>query len=388
MSEAFSPVSLLETDSQLTDEERALRDNIKRFVGEKILPNIADWYERGYFELDLVKELAELGLFGMSLTGYGGGGASPRASGIALRELEAGDSGLRSFVSVQSSLTMFAIWRFGSEEQKNTWLPEMAKGTKLGCFGLTEPDAGSDPASMKTKAVRKGADWEISGSYMWIPNGTIADIALIWAQTEDGIRGFLVPSDSPGFSATDISAKSSMRASITSQLFLDQVKVPDDFRLAEAEGLKCALACLSEARMGITFGVTGAARACLESALEYAQERKVFNKPLSSLALTQDKLVNMATLLGNAELVAFYLADQKEAGRITPAQISYGKRNNVAAAREIARESRTILGANGISLSYPPIRHMANLESVYTYEGTHEIHTLVLGQKLTGHSAF
>ena len=383
-----SPVSLLDTEAELTDEECQLRDSVKRFVAEQVLPNIAEWYDKGYFELDLVKEMASLGIFGMTLDGYGGGNATPRAYGIALRELEAGDSGLRSFASVQSSLTMSGIYMLGSEEQKNEWLQPMAAGKVLGCFGLTEPEAGSDPAQMKTKATKKGGDWEISGTKTWITNGSIANIAMIWAQTEDGIKGFLVPTDSKGFSATNISDKASMRASITSELSLNQVKIPDEFRLPEANGLKAALACLSEARFGICFGVIGAARSCLESALHYSQTRKVFDNPLSALALTQDKLVNMATLLGNAELVAMHLAKLKEVGQITHAHISYGKRNNVSAAREIARESRTILGANGISLSYPPIRHMANLESVYTYEGTHEIHTLILGKKLTGHSAF
>lgn len=383
-----SSVSLLDTDSYLTDEELLLRDNVKSFVDSRVLPNIAEWYEKGYFELDLVKEIAALGIFGLTLDGYGGGGGHPRAYGIAMKELEAGDSGLRSFVSVQSSLTMNGIYKFGSEEQKNTWLPKMATGETLGCFGLTEPEAGSNPSNMTTKAVSKNGDWEISGTKTWITNGSVADIALIWAQTDDGIKGFLIPTNSKGFLATDITAKSSMRASITSELSLNQVKIPDEFRLPEANGLKAALMCLSEARFGICFGVLGAGRACLESALEYSKTREVFDRPLASLALTQDKLVNMATLLGNAELVALHLSHLKQEKKITPAHISYGKRNNVAAAREIARESRSILGANGISLAYPPIRHMANLESVYTYEGTHEVHTLVLGQKLTGYSAF
>ncbi len=384
---------LLDIDDILSEEEILLRDSVRGFVEDKILPNIASWYEAGRFELDLVKDLANLGIFGMTLDGYGGGGARARAYGIALRELEAGDSGLRSFVSVQSSLTMNGIYMFGSEEQKNEWLPKMASGDALGCFGLTEPDAGSNPAAMKTNAVQKGGDWEINGVKTWITNGSISDVALVWAQTEEtnstgGIRGFLVPTDSKGFSATDISEKASMRASITSEISLNGVLVPDEFRLPEATGLKAALSCLSEARFGICFGAVGAARSCLETAIDYSQTREVFAKPLAALALTQDKLVNMATLYSNAGLVAMHLAALKESGKATPAHISYGKRNNVAAAREIAREARSVLGANGISLAYPPIRHMANLESVYTYEGTHEIHTLVLGQKLTGHSAF
>ena len=386
-------LDILDLDADLSEEEILLRDTVRRFVDDRILPNIADWYDRGYFEMDLVPEMAKLGVFGMTMKGYGGGEADPRAYGIALRELEAGDSGIRSFISVQSSLSMFAIYNLGSEEQKNEWLPQMAAGTKLGCYGLTEPDAGSNPSSMRTFAKqkggkKKGSDWEISGTKMWITNGTVADLAVIWAQTDEGIRGFIVPTDSKGFTANEVKQKMSMRVSLTAELSLDQVVVPESMRLPKAAGLGSALSCLTEARFGIAFGSVGSAMACLEAALDYAQEREVFDKPLASLALTQEKFADMVTHLGNAWLVAMRLARLKAENRLTHIQVSYAKRNNVAAAREVARTARSILGANGISLAYPPARHMANLESVYTYEGTHEIHTLVLGQHLTGHSAF
>ena len=379
-------------DGDLSDEERLLRDTVRGFVEARVLPDIAQNFEEGRFDLGLVKEMAKLGLFGMHLEGYGCAGAGPMAYGIACRELEAGDSGLRSFLSVQGSLSMTAIRKFGSEEHCEEFLPAMAAGETLGCFGLTEPDAGSDPASMRTNAKQDGgkvgSDWLLNGTKLWITNGSIADVAVIWAMTEDGVRGFLVPTDAEGFEARDIPRKASMRASITSELTLQDVRVPDGMRLPAAMGLRAPLSCLSEARFGIVFGAAGAARACFEAALEYAGERKQFGQPISSYQLTQEKLVNMLTLLNNSHLIAMQLAKLKAKGDLSPAQVSYGKRHNVAAALEIARTARSIMGANGISLDYPPARHMANLESVYTYEGTHEIHTLILGQAITGQSAF
>ena len=375
-------------DVDLSDEDRLLRDTVRAFVETRVLPDIARNFEEAKFDLGLVKEMAGLGLFGMHLEGYGCAGAEPMAYGIVCRELEAGDSGLRSFLSVQGSLSMTAIRMFGSEEHCEEFLPAMAAGEKLGCFGLTEPDAGSDPASMRTTARQSGGDWLLNGTKLWITNGSIADIAVIWAMTEDGVRGFLVPTDSAGFEARDIARKASMRASITSELTLSDVRVPEGMRLPGAVGLRAPLSCLSEARFGIVFGATGAARACLTAALEYANDRKQFAKPISSFQLTQEKLVNMLTLLTNSSLIATQLAKLKARGDLSPAQVSYGKRHNVGAALEIARTARSIMGANGISFDYPPARHMANLESVYTYEGTHEIHTLILGQAITGESAF
>ena len=375
-------------DVDLSDEDRLLRDTVRAFVESRVLPDIARNFEEAKFDLGLVKEMAGLGLFGMHLEGYGCAGAEPMAYGIVCRELEAGDSGLRSFLSVQGSLSMTAIRMFGSEEHCEEFLPAMVAGEKLGCFGLTEPDAGSDPASMRTTARQSGGDWLLNGTKLWITNGSIADIAVIWAMTEDGVRGFLVPTDSAGFEARDIARKASMRASITSELTLSDVRVPEGMRLPGAVGLRAPLSCLSEARFGIVFGATGAARACLTAALEYANDRKQFAKPISSFQLTQEKLVNMLTLLTNSSLIATQLAKLKARGDLSPAQVSYGKRHNVGAALEIARTARSIMGANGISLDYPPARHMANLESVYTYEGTHEIHTLILGQAITGESAF
>ena len=379
---------LLGIDATLTDEERTWSDTVRQFVTAKVLPEIGQNFDQGRFDRALVPELAKLGVFGMQLEGYGCAGAAPVAYGLACRELEAGDSSLRSFVSVQGSLAMFAIWRFGSQEQKEEWLPAMAAGEQLGCFGLTEPDAGSDPASMRTFAKRVGDDWVLNGSKLWITNGTIADVAVVWAQTDDGVQGFLVATDAPGFEAHDIPRKASMRASITSGLNFTDVRVPESRRLPQAAGLRGPLSCLSEARFGIVFGAVGAARACLEAAVGYARERVQFGKPIGAFQLTQAKLADMLTLLTNSSLVAMHLGRLKEAQGLSPAQISYGKRHNVAAALEVARTARGVLGANGISLDYPPMRHAANLESVITYEGTHEVHTLVLGQQLTGHSAF
>jgi glutaryl-CoA dehydrogenase len=324
----------------------------------------------------------------MHLEGYGCAGASATAYGIVCQELEAGDSGLRSFVSVQGSLAMFAIWRFGSEEQKQEWLPRMAAGEAVGCFGLTEPDAGSDPGSMRTTAKRDGGDWVLNGTKMWITNGSLADVAVVWARTEDGIRGFLVPRDTPGFTTQDIHQKMSLRASVTSELILDDVRLPAAAQLPEAEGLRAPLACLSEARFGIVFGAVGAARACYEAALEYAGSRVQFGKPIAAFQLTQAKLAQMLLKVNQGALLALHLGRMKDAGKLRPEHVSFGKLANVNAALEVCREARQVLGANGITLEYPVIRHMNNLESVVTYEGTAEVHALVLGQALTGHSAY
>ncbi|MYT70813.1 MULTISPECIES: acyl-CoA dehydrogenase family protein [unclassified Streptomyces] len=388
---ALDPVDPLNLEALLTDEERAVRDTVRQYLDDKVEPHIADWFESG--ELpdlpELAREFGKMGLLGMHLEGYGCAGTSARAYGIACRELEATDSGLRSFVSVQGSLAMFAIHRFGSEEQKQEWLPKMAAGEAIGCFGLTEPDHGSDPASMTTRARRDGDDWVLDGRKMWITNGSVAAVAVVWAQTEDGVRGFVVPTDSPGFSAPLIKHKMSLRASVTSELVLDGVRLPASAQLPEARGVGAPLTCLNEARYGIVWGVTGAARSAWRSARDYALQREQFGKPIAGFQLTQQKLVDMALELHKATLTALHLSALKdsEAG-VHPAQISFGKLNNVREAIEICRTARTILGANGISLEYPVIRHANNLESVLTYEGTTEMHTLALGQALTGLAAF
>jgi glutaryl-CoA dehydrogenase len=386
MAPGVDPVDILDIDHELTDEERAIRDAVRAFVRTEILPGIGDWFEAGEFPREIGKGLADLGLLGMHLTGYECAGANAVSYGLACLELEAGDSGFRSFVSVQGSLCMFPIWKFGSEEQKQTYLPSMARGELIGCFGLTEPDFGSDPGNMRSSARRDGSDWVLSGTKMWITNGGIADLAIVWAQTDDGIRGFIVPTDSPGFSTKDIHRKLSLRASVTSELVLDEVRVPAEAVLPEAVGLKGPLACLSEARFGIVWGALGAARACYESALEYAKARVQWGKPIAGFQLTQEKLANMALELNLGTLLALHLGWMKDEGRIRPEHISFGKLNNVREALKIAREARTILGASGITLEYPVIRH--NLESVLTYEGTSEIHTLILGQAITGERAF
>ena len=388
MAPGVDPVDLLDIDHELTDEERAIRDAVRDFVRAEILPGIGDWFEAGEFPRDVGKGLADLGLLGMHLTGYGCAGTNAVSYGLACLELEAGDSGFRSFVSVQGSLCMFPIWRFGSEEQKQTYLPSMARGELIGCFGLTEPDFGSDPGNMRTSARRDGSDWVLSGTKMWITNGGIADLAIVWAQTDEGIRGYIVPTDSPGFSTKDIHRKLSLRASVTSELVLDEVRLPADAVLPDVVGLKGPLACLSEARFGIVWGALGAARACYESALEYAKTRVQWGKPIAGFQLTQEKLANMALELNKGTLLALHLGRMKDDGRIRPEHISFGKLNNVREALKIAREARTILGASGITLDYPVIRHMNNLESVLTYEGTSEIHTLILGQAITGERAF
>jgi glutaryl-CoA dehydrogenase len=388
MAPGVDPVDILDIDHELTDEERAIRDAVRAFVRTEILPGIGDWFEAGEFPREVGKGLADLGLLGMHLTGFECAGAYAVSYGLACLELEAGDSGFRSFVSVQGSLCMFPIWKFGSEEQKQTYLPSMARGELIGCFGLTEPDFGSDPGNMRSSARRDGSDWVLSGTKMWITNGGIADLAIVWAQADDGIRGFIVPTDSPGFSTKDIHRKLSLRASVTSELVLDEVRLPTEAVLPEAVGLRGPLACLSEARFGIVWGALGAARACYESALGYAKTRVQWGKPIAGFQLTQEKLANMALELNLGTLLALHLGWMKDEGRIRPEHISFGKLNNVREALKIAREARTILGASGITLEYPVIRHMNNLESVLTYEGTSEIHTLILGQAITGERAF
>jgi glutaryl-CoA dehydrogenase len=379
---------LLRIEDQLTEEERLVRDTVRDFAAERAAPHIADWFEAGTLPRELAPELGKLGMLGMHLTGYGCAGMGPVAYGVACRELEACDSGLRSLVSVQGSLAMFPIWRYGSEEQKQEWLPRMAAGDAVGCFGLTEPDQGSDPGSMKTKAIPNGSGWTLSGTKMWITNGSVADIAVVWAATEQGIRGFLVPRGVRGFTASNIHKKLSLRASVTSELHFDEVKLPGDAVLPGVTGLKGPLSCLTEARFGIVWGVTGAARTCFQAAAEYSRTREQFGQPIGSFQLTQSKLAWMLADLSRAQLLALHLGRLKEAGSITPTQVSLGKMANVRAAIEIARQARTILGANGVTLEYPVIRHAANLESVLTYEGTEEIHALALGQAITGLSAY
>jgi glutaryl-CoA dehydrogenase len=385
-----SATDLAGVDLMLTQDERDIRQAVRSFVVAEVEPHIASWFENGRIEdvRGLAKKLGTLGVLGMHLDGFGCAGMSATEYGLACTELEAGDSGLRSFVSVQGSLAMFAIWRFGSEDQKATWLPGMAAGDLIGCFGLTEPDHGSDPSGMRTRARRKGGDWVIDGRKMWITNGSVADIAVVWAQTEDGIRGFVVPTDSPGFSAPEIKHKLSLRASITSELILDSVRVSGSAMLPEARGLKGPLSCLNEARFGIVWGALGAARSALETAIDYATTRLQFDRPIAGFQLTQQKLVEMGLQLATGTLLALQLGRLKDQGNVTPEHVALGKLHNVRAALEICRSARTVLGANGISLEYPVIRHMANLESVLTYEGTVEIHTLALGQAMTGMPAF
>jgi glutaryl-CoA dehydrogenase len=382
-------LDLLDLDALLSDEEREIRTVVRRVVDEQVRPFVADWYEAGQVPvLELAREFGSLGLLGMHLTGYGCAGASATAYGVACLELEAADSGVRSLVSVQGSLAMYAIWRYGSEAQKQEWLPRMAAGEAIGCFGLTEPDHGSDPASMKTRARRDGDDWILNGTKMWITNAPVADIAVVWARTDDGISGFLVPASSPGFTAREIGHKMSLRASSTGEIVLDEVRLPASAQLPEARGLRAPLSCLSQARYGIVWGALGAARDCLSTAVDYAVSREQFGRPLAGFQLTQAKLADMAVELTKGYLLALHLGRRADAGTLTPEQVSVGKLNNVREALAIARGCRTILGANGISGEYPILRHANNLESVLTYEGTSEIHQLVIGQKLTGLSAF
>src|SRR5579884_2815852 len=383
------PRDFLDLDHLLSDEERDIRDTVRAFVGDRVLPHIGEWFEEARIPIELARELGKIGVLGMHLSGYGCAGASATMYGLVCMELEAGDSGLRSLVSVQGSLAMYAIWRWGSEEQKQRWLPAMAAGEAIGCFGLTEPDAGSDPAAMRTTARRVGADWVLHGQKMWITNGTIADVATVWARTENGeINGFLVEQGMPGFEAPEMKHKLSLRASVTSELVLRDVRVPEENRFPEVRSLRGPLSCLDEARYGIVWGSVGAARACFEAALEYAKERIVFGKPIAGYQLTQQKLAEMALELNRARLVALHLGRMKDEGTIRNEHVSMGKMGNVRGAIEVARTARTILGGNGITLEYPVIRHMNNLESVLTYEGTHEVHTLVVGNALTGENAF
>jgi glutaryl-CoA dehydrogenase len=386
---AFDPRDPLALDAQLDDEERLIRDTVRQYVREKFLPHVAEHFEAGTLPEGIGAELGQLGLLGMHLHGYGCAGASATAYGLTCLELEAGDSGLRSFCSVQGSLAMFAIHRWGSEEQKERWLPGMAAGETIGCFGLTEPDAGSNPAGMRTRAKRSGDGWVLNGSKMWITNGSLADVAVVWARTEDDkVNGFLVEKGMPGFSAPVMHGKLSLRASVTSELVLDGVEVPEANRLPEATSLRAPLSCLNEARFGIVFGAAGAARACYEAALDYAKSREQFGQPIAAFQLTQAKLVEMAVKVGQSTMLALHLGRMKDAGTLRTEQVSFGKYHNVSAAMEVARSARTVLGANGITLEYPVLRHANNLESVLTYEGTHEMHTLILGQAITGVSAF
>jgi len=377
-------------DELLTDDEKAVRSSVRRMLDRSVEPHIAEWFEQGEIPeiRELARELGKLGVLGMHLQGYGCAGMSATEYGVACQEIEATDSGLRSFVSVQGSLAMFAIWKWGSEEQRMQWLPPMAAGEAIGCFGLTEPDVGSDPGSMRTRARKVGSDWILDGRKMWISNAPYADVAVVWAQTPEGVRGFVVPTDTPGLSTPEIKHKLSLRASATGELVLDGVRLPDSAALPQVRGLKGPLSCLNEARFGIVWGSLGAARSCLRAAVSYAAERTQFGRPIGAFQLTQQKLADMTLEYVKGYLLALHLGRRKDAGALHPEQVSIGKLNNVREALEICRAARSILGANGISLEYPVIRHMNNLESVLTYEGTVEMHTLVLGQVLTGHAAF
>lgn len=384
-----APLELFDIDGLLSEEERAIQQTARRYATEQLAPHVADWYEAGELPArEIAVEMGKLGLLGMHLEGYGCAGTGAVPYGLACHELEAVDSGIRSMFSVQGSLAMFAIHHYGSEDQKNEWLPRLAAGEAIGCFGLTEPDFGSNPAGMRTVARKDGDDWVLDGSKTWITNGTVAEVAVVWARAEEGIRGFLVPAGTPGFSATTIHGKMSMRASVTSELRLDGVRLPDSARLPAARGLSGPLGCLNEARFGIIFGAMGAARSCLESAIDYAGTREQFGKPIAGFQLTQEKLADMTLELGKGMLLAVQLGRLKEAGRLRPEQVSVGKLNNAREALKIARTARTILAANGISGEYPIMRHANNLESVLTYEGTSEIHTLSVGQALTGIAAY
>jgi glutaryl-CoA dehydrogenase len=382
------PKDFLGIDHLLDDEERLIRDTVRAFVAERVTPYVGEWFEEARMPRELAPELGRLGVLGMHLEGYGCAGASATAYGLACLELEAGDSGVRSLVSVQGSLAMYAIWRWGSEEQKQQWLPRMAAGDAIGCFGLTEPDSGSDPGSMRTRARRDGSDWILHGQKMWITNGSVADVAVVWARTDDGVRGFLVPNGTKGFETQDIHRKLSLRASVTSELLLDDVRLPADAVLPEVASLKGPLSCLNEARYGIVWGAAGAARACFEAALDYSKERVQFDRPIAGFQLQQQKLATMALEVNRATLLALHLGRMKDAGRLRPEHVSMGKLGNVNAALDVARTARQVLGANGVTLEYPVIRHMNNLESVVTYEGTADVHALVIGGALTGIQAF
>ncbi|KAA1394351.1 acyl-CoA dehydrogenase family protein [Aeromicrobium ginsengisoli] len=384
-----APHDLLDVDHLLSDEERAIRDTARRFAQDQLAPHVAEWAETGELPArEIAKQMGGAGLLGMHLEGYGCAGVGPTAYGLASIELEAIDSGLRSLFSVQGSLAMYSIHAYGSEEQKQQWLPGMAAGDYVGAFGLTEPDHGSNPNGMRTRAKRDGDDWVVNGAKMWITNGSVADVVVVWAQTDDGIRGFVVPTDTPGFSGRAIKHKMSMRASVTSELTFEDMRLPGSALLPGAEGLRGPLGALNEARFGIVFGTTGAARSCLETAIDYATTRTQFDKPIGAFQLTQGKLADMSVAHGTALLLSVHLGRLKEAGILKPAQVSAGKLNNTRVALEIARTARTILGANGISGEYSVMRHANNLESVLTYEGTAEIHQLTIGRELTGLSAF
>ncbi len=383
-----SATDLYNVDHLLSEEERMVRETVHRFVQDRVVPGIGQHFEDGTFPRELIPEIAELGLLGMHLEGYGCAGLSAVCYGLACQELEAGDSGLRSFVSVQGSLAMFPIYAFGSEEQKQRWLPRMAKGEVIGCFGLTEPDSGSDAGSMRTTARLDGDAYVLNGTKMWITNGSVADVAVVWAKTEEGVRGFLVERGFAGFTTSDIHHKLSLRASVTSELHFEDCRVPVENMLPNVRGMRGPLSCLNEARYGIAWGATGAARACFEAALDYARTRIQFNRPIASFQLVQRKLALMATEIVKAQLLALQLGRLKDEGLLHPVQVSIAKRNNVREALETAREARSILGANGITLEYPVSRHMYNLESVFTYEGTDDVHTLIIGQALTGINAF
>ena len=384
----IDPMDFFDVRSQLTEEEQLVADSVARFTDEKVLPVISQAFDEHRFPAELVPELAELGVLGSSLEGYDCAGLNAVCYGLICQELERGDSGIRSFVSVQSSLCMYPIYTFGSEEQKSRWLPAMARGEKIGCFGLTEPHGGSDPSNMKTHAKRDGGDWVLNGAKMWITNGSIADIAVVWAQTDEGIRGFLLEKGMPGFDAPEIERKFSLRASVTSSLFFDDVRVPEENVLPGVRGLKGPLSCLTQARYGITWGVIGAAQACLREALDYANERILFDRPVSHTQTVQRRLAEMSRRITTAQLLSLNLGRMKDAGTMQPGQVSMAKWNNVRMALDIARDARDILGGAGISTEYCPIRHMLNLESVITYEGTETVHELVVGKELTGVSAF
>jgi glutaryl-CoA dehydrogenase len=382
------PKDFLGLDQLLSDEERDIRDTVRAFVADRVLPYVGEWFEEARIPLELASELGKIGVLGMHLEGYGCAGASATAYGLACMELEAGDSGVRSLVSVQGSLAMYAIYRWGSEEQKQQWLPRMAAGEAIGCFGLTEPDAGSDPGSMRTRARRDGTDWIVHGQKMWITNGSAADVAVVWARTDDGLRGFLVTKGTKGFTTQDIHRKLSLRASVTSELLLDDVRLPADAMLPEVKSLRGPLSCLNEARYGIVWGAVGAARACFEAALDYSLERRQFDRPIASFQIQQQKLAFMSLEVNRAALLALHLGRMKDDGRLRPEHVSMGKLGNVNAALEVARTARQVLGANGVTLEYPVIRHMNNLESVVTYEGTADVHALMIGNALTGINAF
>lgn len=387
---SLDPHDFLAIDSLLDDQELLIRDTVRDWVANEITPHVGEWFESATLPKDLGKQMGDLGLLGMHLEGYGCAGTSAVEYGLAAMELEAGDSGVRSYMSVQGSLAMFPIWEYGSEEQKQQWLPGMAAGDIVGCFGLTEPDSGSDAATFRTTAKQQpGGDWVLNGTKMWITNGTIADVAVVWARADDDtIRGFIVPTETPGFSANAITHKMSLRASHTAELVLDDVHLPADAVLPGVASMRGPLSCLSEARFGIAFGAIGAARACYEAALRYAEEREAFGGPIARFQLTQQRLVEMLVKVNKGALLALHLGRLKDEGRLAPAQVSFGKMDNVREAMWVAREARSLMGGNGITLEYVPIRHMLNLESVYTYEGTNEIHQLILGQAITGHAAF